>query len=527
VGAGLVIDPALSMEPEKPAKASPLSSPEPLNYLTGDPTEVAKAVLKDWSDQNRLYKRRVQQWRVNRARHANIPGVFLIKRTDTQEWVAWFPPGTQRQVPALNKAARVARVVRALMFVDPPVLEAVPAGDNDEARDAAEFATRALTDICSESQLDDTHKAAEAFDLASIYDSGYRRYYLEPNGEQRPMEVKAHPAATAINPQDPASSLVDPGTGLPSPGPFVTQYVRQDYTLANTAEDPQLIQVNMEALRSEVLKASQVRFLPATAKDIWDAEGVVIGAYRPLGEVRRCYPKGVPLEPDKLAEMCRYYPEETDDLVPGGKPTRDALTSKEPDESTLVWTVTTYWEAGGRFPKGFYAVAAGEGVLLARDIWYDSRNNKRLDIPVDQLRQFADPDNAHGSGFFSILGAGNEIRNAQIGGMLEHQDRFLNRKIFYPVNSSLQAKSQQALTGTYVPISPGGQPTAETVPDFPSAIMDMFNLISSEMDSESGVQPPATGQNPPSVQSAIHARTIIEQVNVGLSELRTNVIRCS
>jgi len=523
------LDPAISFDQstQKAGRSPGLAPTGPIDYRVGPSEDVAKAINKDWSDQNRLYKRRFQEWRVNRARRAGIPGVFLIKQTDTQEWIAYFPPGTQRQVPALNKATRVARTVRAMMFVDPPVLEGVPAKDTDEARDAAEFSTRALTDLGGESGYDDTQKAAEAFDLASTYGSGYRRYTLQPSGEQQPMQVLATPTATAIDPNNPASSLMDPTTGEKSPGPYVTKYVRQDFTLTDDATDPQIQQVQLDVLRCEVLPAPQVRMIPATSRDVWDADGILIAAYQPLGYLQRMYPDAfAAMTPEQITKLVGYFPELTDDLLAGGKTTREALQARPPDESSLVWTVTIYYVAGARFEHGFYGVVAGEDALLVRDNWYDEKNNKRLLLPVDQLKQFADEQSpTHGLGFIGILGPGNEIRNAQLGAMLEHLDRFTNRKVFYPVNSSLQPKSAQLITGTYVPISPGGSPSYEQVPDFPQASMQMFNLISGEMDNESGIQPPAMGANPPSVQSAIHARTIIEQVNVGLSELRNNVIR--
>jgi hypothetical protein len=531
------IDPAISFDSStQSAKPASLSPPANLDYLTGDPQQVAIRVNKDWSDQNRLYKRRFQEWRVNRARRAGIPGVFLIKHTDTQEWMAYFPPGTQRQVPALNKAARVARTVRAMMFVDPPVLEAQPAKDSDQARDAAEFSTRALADLSGESGYDDDQKAAEAFDLASTYGSGYRRYYVEPGADVQPVQVLAHPAAQAINPEDPGSALVDPATGEQAQPPYVSRYVKQDFTLTEDANDPNVQKRGLDVVRCEVLPAPQVRLIPATSKDIWQAEGAIIASYQALGDLRRRYPKqmaalggqpGMPGNPadDPIKKLVSYFPENTDDLLPGGKVTREALLTTTPDDSSLVWTVTMYFEAGARFPKGFYAVVAGQDTLLVRDTWWDTQNNCKLLIPLDQLKQFAEEGNPHGLGYFGILGPGNEIRHAQLGAMLEHLDRFLNRKVFYPVTSSLQPKSAQLMTGTYIPISPGGMPSYEQVPDFPSATMQMWNLISTEMDSEGGIQPPATGANPPSVQSAIHARTIIEQVNVGLSELRNNVIR--
>lgn len=529
------LDPALdlTLEASGPSGAKDKLGKTPaaglLTELKGD--ELGRRLVKLWTDQNRLYKRRMQEWRVHRARRAGYTGVFLIKRPDTQEWIAWTPPGTSKQVPALNKAARQCRMVRAMMFVDPPEPEATPAKDTDEARDAAEFSTRVLVDLSGEANLDDESEAAEAFDLGSTYGSGYRRFYVEPNGAEEPLSVLALPTVEQVVPGDPQSPMRDPQTGeVSEAGPFVLKYVRQDFTLTDNPDDPLVQRQQLPVVDSEVLPATQVRLIPATARDVWEADGAIVAAYVPVGELKRRVPGKLPEDPKELRKLVTTFPELTDDLLPGGKYTRQALESSEPSDSSLVFTVTVYLRKSPDYPQGFYGLAAGDaedGILLAQDVWYDQKNRDALDLPLTQYKQYFEEGNPHGHGMMAVLGPGNEIRNAQLGGMLEHLDRFLNRKVFYPTNSNLQPRVMQAITGTYVPITPGGKPEMEQVPDFPSATLDMFKLMSDEMEHESGIEAPATGENPSSVQSGLHARTIIEQVNVGLSELRNNTIRAS
>lgn len=493
------------------------------NLLLLEPEAAAKELMQLWKRQDRLYKRRNAQWKVNRARRAGFAGVYLIKRVDTQEWQAYIPPGTGKQVPALNKAARLCRLVRGLLFVDPPVPEAVPAGDTDKDRDAAEFSTRLLIELQDESDLDDTHKAAEAFDLASTYGSGYRRYWTDPNGSEQPLSVLTLPEISVM-PETPDGLLIDPQTGQKSNGPFVTKYVRVDGTLVDDPMDPQVQRVKVPKLKSEVLAANQVRFFPPVPRGLSEAMGVVIGAYVTLGDLRQRYGDAIPTDEAKLKKMVAFA-EATDDLIPGGKSTRTAMEGQSISDSSLVWTVTGYWLAGVKYDHGCMAVAAGEETLLTRGPWYNDQRREPLSLPIDQIGQFFDEGNPHRMGMVEILGPGNEIRNSNLGAMLEHLDRFLNRKVFIPTNSSLQAKTMQAVTGTYVPVSPGGKPEYEQVPDFPQAAVDMFTLISGEMDHESGLEPPVSGENPAAVKSGLHARTIIEQVNVGLSELRNNLMR--
>src|SRR5205823_8897993 len=86
-------------------------------------------------------------------------------------------------------------------------------------------------------------------------------------------------------------------------------------------------------------------------------------------------------------------------------------------------------------------------------------------------------EDPYGKGLMRLLGPGNEVRSAQIGALLEHLDRFNNRKVFYPITSALQPKAMQAATGTYIPINPGGQPTVEDLPTFPDASLKMLDFI--------------------------------------------------
>src|SRR5260370_20717156 len=128
-----------------------------------------------------------------------------------------------------------------------------------------------------------------------------------------------------------------------------------------------------------------------------------------------------------------------------------------------------------------------------------------------------------------LLGPGNEVRSAQIGALLEHLDRFNNRKVFYPITSALQPKAMQAATGTYIPVNPGGQPTFEDLPTFPDASFKMLDFITGEMDDESGLQQTAKALAARSVPSGIHPQRVIEPVHLPLAAVKQYValaLRC-
>src|SRR5437879_727073 len=134
-------------------------------------------------------------------------------------------------------------------------------------------------------------------------------------------------------------------------------------------------------------------------------------------------------------------------------------------------------------------------------------------------------DDCYRCGMMQCFGPANDLGSGAPSVMLEHQDRFLNRKVFVPITSTYQPKSAQAMTATRIPINAGGEPKYEDVPDFPEALTKMFELTSVEMEHESGLESHVTGENPPGVTSGLHARTIIEQVHLGLSDIQQNVVR--
>ena len=58
------------------------------------------------------------------------------------------------------------------------------------------------------------------------------------------------------------------------------------------------------------------------------------------------------------------------------------------------------------------------------------------------------------------------------------------------------------------------------MPDYPVAAMKMFENVTAELDDESGLQAVSQGLNPTGVTSGFHAQQLIEQVAVGLSDVK-------
>jgi len=492
--------------------------PNPDDILTMEKAKAGKLIIKLYRKQDDLMKSREVIWKANKLRRSGQVGIQLIKKKDQKQATVWIPPGPQ--VPALNKADRLCRRMASTVYADPPVPELLPAGDEDEDRDAADFAQRALIDLGGEGQLDDATRNRQAFDRGSTYGSGFRHYYVDPTGNgSRPMQVEVNAEVMTLD-----QAMQDPGEE-----PLVLKYVTRDGTLTTEYDEDDVRVQWLPALKSEVLDGRHVRFLPPTSRDIWDCEGIAIGAIRTLGELKRKYPDLKDMTPERLEDVLGNKPKGWRDLLPTGmnrvperpnNPTDD----EGPDDDSLVFYVTVYYKRSTRFPKGVLAVAAGKGVLLYRGPWQQEMGEV-MDIPVSQHKQIDDDDDPYGRGLMALLGDGNEIRAAQIGTFLEHLDRFSRRKTFVPVTSTLQAEEMRSSTGWLVPINPGGEPIFEQLPDFPQAAEKMLEFVTSDMDDESGLQETAQGLASPSVESGLHAQRIIEQVLIGLSDMRENAKR--
>lgn len=487
------------------------------DLLAVPPAEAAKRIVRDWHASNEVMRPLLEQWRVNRARRQGYVGVKLIKQQNEQR--AYFPLGAVPTADHLNKAARLCRRVRSVIFADPPKPEAVPSTGEDADVEAAEFTTRALEDICSEGNLDYALAAGDAFDAASDHGSGFIRFWTDPKGGGwRPRQIQAHPAAPTED-----TALVDPATGQDAPvEALVPRYVREDGTLSDDPADPKIQRVWLPAIKRELLTGRHVRLLPSTCEDIWDASRVLVGAMVPLGSLLGDFPELAKLSEEERAKLVDQRPAGAKDLLPVGR--KDTSNTGDPLERP-VFVLTYYERANAQHPKGVYAVVVGDGTLVHRSTWFNDHDGEPMDIPLTQFLHFADEDNPYGRGQMEFLGAGNEQLTSLAGAMFTHIDRFTHRKQFLPLASNLTPEQLQSPTYTVLNIIPGGEPKYEDVPDFPVAVEKMYERLSAEMDDESGLQQVAQGVNTPSVQSGQHAQTIIEQVNQGLSDLRQHTER--
>jgi hypothetical protein len=495
-------------DPEDSTAAKLLTLPE---------KEAAETAYKLWKEQPQAIrnKRRCEQ-RVNKMRREGMTNVHVVKDQDRATYKVYIPPFNAPPIPVLNKSDRLCRRLTAQVWADDPVAE-VQAGTQDtDDQDAAEFDQRVLTDIQGEGKLDELRRARRAFDRAGTFGSGYIRYYLDPKGGGRqPVRVHAKPGAVSAD-----QPFLGPN-GEPLPGDLVLRFVTADGTL--TDDEAQAATRWMPGLKSENLDESQVRLIPHDAEDIWDSEGVVIGTMRTWGEMLRDFPELAKTSEDDRKHVFSFKPEHPKDLV-GLDHVKDRLNEdgKVRDEDRLVPVFIVYYEACPAYPEGCHFVGIGDRLMAHRDKWVGDVEGKRqeLDIPLTQYMQFDG-----GLGLMDLLGNASEARAAMVGHIFTYMDQFINRKTYVPTNSILQGKSNQLMMGSHLAINPGGEPKHEEIPPLPTTPLDLFAIMTEEMNDHAMLGETAQGTEVPSVTSGRQAQVIVQQAQAGLSDLRQNTER--
>lgn len=525
-----------------------------------DLKKVAKAVIALEEDQEEFRREHRARWLANEKRRRGIVGVqVLTDRTsdDRVEYNVYTPPGSQAIAPTFNKLNRSCRRLKANVFVDAFIPEATPgeATGSDDS-EAAEFTTRALQAETTGPSLD-LHKIGKrVFDLASTYDSAFAEYYVHPKaGGKKPRQIEASPAATTVEDatfrtvMQPAmvpdpSGTIDPASGqpamvpdptqppvaqrVPQPGPFVMRYVKVDGTLTDIEAEAEPVWV--PKLKAETFTARQGFFLPPTCDSIDEADAFIISTYTTLGDLRSRFPKVQKMGREAILELLKYKPKHPKDFLPRHlkqpveyKPKAD---SEDVPDETHVFVTRIYFAAGSAYEDGGYIVVGGDADVLHRQTLEQVVEDHRVQLPicVAQLKQFDDgTEDPYGRGLVHVLGSGNEVRASLVMNAIEALARINSAKTFYTPASLFQPKTAQ-LQDVYVAIEQGTKPEREQVQPWPDVGQKLLEFSTTEMDDEAGLPPIIAGQNPPEVQSGLHAQTLIEQANVGLSDVRQHTI---
>lgn len=504
-------------------------------------SQACRYALKLWRAQDRPMKRRKVRWRGAFLRRMGVPGVRVYRTNyDTApDWSVWVSPASPSNPPISNLASRMCRRLADFIFSDPPLPDCQPSSDTEEDRSAAEFSTRVLENLGNDSPKKANRTARAALSRCCTYGSGFRHHYIDPmGGGHRAKEVLASKQATEVGDgvNDP---ILDPTTGLPDPNP-VKRFVTPNGQLTDkeSAADREW----MPAINTDILTGHHVRFLPEACDGIWDADGVMLAQFTTVGELRKSFPDAMEkMSPADVRKMVKFRPEQYRDLLPywmhevpegtrsESNEDQNADSQGVPDDAGC-FVLRIYYTQGALYPHGCHFIMGGSQVVLDRDAWEAEDANgtmMKLDIPVDQWKGYDEgEEDPYGVSPMEKLGGMNEIREAQAGFLLEHLDRFMHRKVFLPSGSIVQPRAMQQITGTYVLVNQGGEPTFEQVPDFPNASMELYDRMTQEIQQELGLSEGAQGLDSPNITSGAHAQLTIEQMNKALTEIWENGQEC-
>lgn len=484
-----------------------------------DEAKIAKRALKLWQSQDEMMKRPEAQWKVNTARRRGVSNAKVLYSSIDDHWTAWFPKNAAPDItPDVNKAATLCRRMTALMYADPPAATTGPPGGDVEDVAANEFAQRVLDDIQGVLGLQSQRKARRAFDRSHNSGSAYEWFWVDQKGGGRqPIEIQARKDALTVE-----FATMNPATQIEE-GPYVTRYAAVDGSLTDDRDEAATKWA--PGLKSKILDGRHVRLIPHTCDSIEDADGVQIAQFMPWWKLKVMAPELANqenLEKEKRSKLFEFRPDNSEDLIPGG--TDHKTKHEDYHDEALVFTITTYYKSVPEYEKGLYLITLADSRVLHRSDWHDTENNVRLDLPVSQMAGWNEGREGYWDvGLMEIVGGGNEVRAAQIAGLLDHLEKFGNRKTYLPTNSLITPEQISSPRGSVLNINPGGEPKHEPAVDYDQASLDMFGIISKEMDDASGMQETASGTQSENVNSGRQAFAIISQVHAGLSEPRENI----
>lgn len=493
--------------------------------------KVAKAVNKQWTDQDRIHARYLAECRINELRRGGEVNVKIVTDMDRADGIQVVRTGTS--LPSSNKAATLCRKLRSMIFVDPPMPDCQPSSGDEDDGDAAEQSTRVLLD----SQDERLDAAITAFDKGSTYGSGHVWQYVDPRGERAPITVQAHPEAVHVDapftgppsmmphPFQPDQMVEGPGAPL-DPAEATDRFVTPDGTLSDN--EGEAAQQWMPKHCREPVSGPMVRFLPATARSRFEAQGAMIAGFVPWAKIKHQFPELDKLPVDEKKKLWGWCPEKSRHLAPGNTTAEREAALQLKDDDALCWTIKAYHASTGDYPDGYYLVVVGEKHLAHRQTWMAEVNGVQepLEIPLSQYKQWSEgQDHPQGVAMMTLIGNGNERAAAFLGTMLEHLDRLNRQKGFIPTNSLITPAEMANTEQRWHRINPGGEPKYEEIPPFDRNLLDFADRESADMDRDSGLSETAQNLDTGNVNSGRQAYAVMAQAHTQLSELQQNVMR--
>lgn len=523
-----------------PVAAPEIAEEEPPKEAVDTPAKSARGPLLDM-DEEKAAKEAERLWRLNPFFHKLHAGHctqhqmwrngdrFVRLMADHENGTVRIQvPGSLDDLPPVpNKVEEQVRNAVSTIMSDPPKPECEPSNDTPQAREAAQFATRFLTALSTESGLNMDNRMYEALDMAATYRSSFLEGEHDPQGGGYvPLTIRARPSAT---------TTADAETGAPQPDgsmdtrPFVTRYVGKGGVLSESPKDAQMTW--QSGLKCNLLTSNQVRFLPRIASRLADAEGVVVARFRPLGEMKRLYPDVEAMDADTLHEIVRWKVSDHTRLLPmeferQKSPDTDKGDAEEPKDDVLVCELKVYYKSCFAYPKGCEAVFVGGKYRVKDDVLYfenDEGMPEVMDVPLSQLpwEVRAGGGNCYGETPVRRLGMLDEMRTTLFTSGMEYLHRFSRPRWLLPQGTTVQPET---LADDTVPVyfNPVGEPHFLQLPAYPQMGSEYLDRTNADMESIIGIGGPAMGQVAGSVRSADQTNTLIERSTIAITQTREN-----
>jgi hypothetical protein len=492
-----------------------------------------KAVLDTWKRSDAYEAKRSAKERRNELTRAGVRGVAVVQDDEQDVATVRFSFSSGEAAKAPCKADQLLSRVVATLTVDPPAPDVQPNSDEDDEREAAQFAERVLRVEGSPAKRDDVSFLRSALDMGATVASAFALTSWHPQAlGLHPLVIQAHPAAdTAKN----ALVVVDPktGEGVPAdPATLIDRYVRVDGSLTDQASEAQLVWQG--DYQRTLLRPAQVRLLPITATRIEQAYGAMVGRVVPLGEfIAECYDGERPDE-EVIKKLVAWRPDGWQQWVPRAvREGMEAESPKRPDgtitDEAWVCELTLYLKSCAAAPLGAKVVVTGADEAKADTTKVTIGEGERartviLPLPLAWFRWADDTATGDPKGVAGIeaLAPHEEIRAKALAYVLDYMDRFGSPRTFLPMTSTMQPEDYRMGGDVPVRLNPGDQPFFESVPPLASVVPEMYSSQGAEMDTASGLEEAARGVSSPGVKSGVHAQQIIEQALVALSGTQQN-----
>lgn len=489
-----------------------------------DDDKVAAALLKGWTEQDGLWSKHRAECIAAALRREGRTDVVVDKKQNMAEYQvrSWGSVD-----PQFNYLAELCRKLPSILYGDPPQPKVEPEDLDTHDEMTAEVVQRVLVDVNAPTYLDGTNTTRSAFDLASTYKSAFVWTSMIAQGTRQPIQIEAHPMAVRADQPLQGPPQVDPMTGMEMPSPplpaneAVLRYVLPDGTLQDRSEGAALQWV--PRLREEVLTSLQVRPLPATATDLWHADGVQVALFLPLRDWKALFPDKLTTVTDEIRGKLSSRPEgAVKYLLHHLDPKAQQKLLNAEGDDLLVFGVCRWHGETGEYPSGFYGVALGSGVLAHKNTWAHPVTGRGLTPPLAQIMQYREGTRTFygGAGAADILGPMQEVFAQAIQYEQDMMDANAHRKTFVPLGSPVTPEEYDDPGQRMLVAGPGGTPFQEALEPLDPTIKDLAALAERHMRDAIGLSETAQGLDSGNINSGRQAFAVIGQAQAALSELR-------